>query len=278
MKLIMLKGLPGSGKSTYAIQYCKDHPDTVRVNKDSIRRMMGKWSKQKEKLVLFVRDHLIIEALKANYNVIVDDTNFDPKHEAVFRTLAEGTMSEFEEIKFDTPLKECIDNDLKREHSVGEKVIRRMYNQYLAPKVYKPFYDPSLQKVIICDLDGTIALHTGRSPYDTAKCDTDVVNLVVSDLLLRYNERLIFVSGRDEEFRPQTVEWLKKNIGYEYSYLLFMRPKGDKREDSIVKEEIYNNEIKGKYNVELVLDDRNRVVEMWRRNGLTCFQVAEGDF
>ena len=59
---------------------------------------------------------------------------------------------------------------------------------------------------------------------------------------------------------------------------LFMRPTGDTRKDSILKKEIYDNHIKGKYNVKYVLDDRDSVVEMWREQGLTCLQVAPGDF
>jgi hypothetical protein len=57
-----------------------------------------------------------------------------------------------------------------------------------------------------------------------------------------------------------------------------MRAEGDTRKDSIIKEEIYRAEIENKYNVLFVLDDRNQVVELWRRLGLTCLQVAEGNF
>jgi len=61
-------------------------------------------------------------------------------------------------------------------------------------------------------------------------------------------------------------------------YTLFMRPDGDFRADNIVKQEIYDTHIKGKHDVLFVMDDRQQVVDMWRRNGLTCFQVAEGNF
>jgi hypothetical protein len=56
-----------------------------------------------------------------------------------------------------------------------------------------------------------------------------------------------------------------------------VRP-GDMRNDSIVKEEIYEEHIKPRFNVRFVLDDRDRVVKMWRENGLKVLQVAEGDF
>jgi hypothetical protein len=57
-----------------------------------------------------------------------------------------------------------------------------------------------------------------------------------------------------------------------------MRSTGDHRQDSIIKQEIYQQQICGQYNIKLVLDDRQQVVDMWRDLGLTVFQVAAGDF
>lgn len=87
--------------------------------------------------------------------------------------------------------------------------------------------------------------------------------------------RLIIVSGRSSECREDTERWLRENrIPYSE---LHMRVEGDYRADDIVKEEILHNQLAG-LDIAFVVDDRNRVVEMWRRNGLTCYQVAEGDF
>jgi hypothetical protein len=87
---------------------------------------------------------------------------------------------------------------------------------------------------------------------------------------------IILVSGRMEKNREVTETWLIKNLIHHTA--LFMRPTDDIRNDTIVKQEIYEREIKGKYNVLFVLDDRDRVVRMWRDQGLKCLQVAEGDF
>jgi hypothetical protein len=57
-----------------------------------------------------------------------------------------------------------------------------------------------------------------------------------------------------------------------------MRETGDRRKDSIIKKEIFDRHIRDVYNIEFVLDDRNQVVELWRSLGLTCLQVADGDF
>lgn len=285
MKILMLKGLPGSGKSTWAKQMSRNNQQYVRVNKDDLREMIG-YTPHRESLVLRIRDAVIVEGLNKGKHVIVDDTNFHPKHEARLRELAVQYKAEFEEKFFDTPLNECIVNDLKRLNSVGEKVIRKMHREFLSPKIQKPEFDLSLPIAIICDLDGTLSLHNGRDPYDASTCDEDLVNWDVAEILWMYlNKRyesnkkmnVIFVSGREEKYREKTMAFLLK-AGIPIVDGLFMRPTGDFRKDDIVKQEIYDRELKGKYNVRVVFDDRNRVVDMWRRNGLTCFQVAEGDF
>ena len=277
MKILMLKGLPGSGKSTWAQMFCEQNPSWVRINKDSLRSMMGRYTRSMEDLVLDWRNRIIVDTMRrGKYSIVVDDTNFHPKHEKKLREIAEDWHAEFEIKFFDTPLNECIKNDLKRLHSVGEKVIRKMWKEYLAPKfVPQPVWNGP--RAIIIDIDGTLALQAGRSPYDVEKCDTDIMNQTIAGLVRRYTDCYkIIVSGREDKFRDLTNKWLDRHEFYRDE--LFMRPTDDKREDSIVKQEIYDREIKGKYNVEFVLDDRNRVVDMWRRNGLTCLQVAEGDF
>lgn len=134
--------------------------------------------------------------------------------------------------------------------------------------------NPNLPTVILCDLDGTIALMNGRSPYDASTCDNDSLNISVYEVVNKFDT--IFVSGREDKYKDPTLKFFKKNnIQYKG---LYMRKTGDNRKDSIIKEEIYNEYIKDNYNVLFVLDDRNQVVELWRRLGLTCFQVAEGNF
>ncbi len=282
MKLIMCKGLPGSGKSTWAEGFCRQNPDFIRINKDSIRRMTGLTHKR-ENLVVKFRDILIFTALTEKKSVIVDDTNLDPKHEFNMRKIVNNfpLPVTFEVKSFlDVPMATCIKQDLKREHSVGEKVIKNMYRQYLEPKIEVPVWNEDLMPAVICDLDGTLAIHVARGPYDMEKLETDAFDHTVLNLLWNNVEdrvQVIFVTGREEKYREATVRWLQTKYPFN-NYLLYMRPTDDHREDSIIKQEIYDREIKQKYNVLYVLDDRNRVVEMWRRNGLKCLQVAEGDF
>ena len=143
-------------------------------------------------------------------------------------------------------------------------------------------------KAIISDIDGTLALRQDkiRSPYEFEKCETDLVNVPVADIVGKYKEDgywIIIVTGRSREFHMKTVDWLRSN-GIRFD-LLFMRdPKlldenGNMVGDVIVKEKIYLEDIKDKFDVLFVLDDRNRIVSLWRdKFNLICLQVANGDF
>jgi len=273
-------GLPASGKSTWAKNKVDKSPNSIkRVNKDELCAMLDNsyFSKGNEKFVLNIQDAIIKESLENGKHVIVDNTNLAPKHEARIRELIKG-LAVLEIVDFrDVAVETCLERDLKRPHSVGEKVIRDMYNQFIAPpKTPKPIHNPDLPDAVLCDLDGTIALIGDRSPYDAAKCEQDIVNEPVRSILQTSGKAIVFVSGREDKFKPQTLAWLKKhNISFD---ALHMRKSGDLRKDSIVKKEIYNEFILDKYNVAFVLDDRDQVVRLWRDLGLTCLQVDYGDF
>jgi len=88
---------------------------------------------------------------------------------------------------------------------------------------------------------------------------------------------IILLSGRSELYAPQTVEWLEKH-DIPFSYL-YMRKVGDNRKDSIIKRELFEEFVENKFYVEFVLDDRDQVVDLWRKDlNLPCFQVYYGDF
>lgn len=131
----------------------------------------------------------------------------------------------------------------------------------------------------IFDIDGTLALRGDRGPFDWDKVSGDTPNKAVIDLcklLKNVGFKIIVVSGRDDSCLATTSIWLQDN-GISPS-ALFMRRTGDYRKDYVIKMEIYKQLIEPKYNVLAVFDDRSQVVEMWRSIGLTCFQVADGNF
>lgn len=300
LTLTMTKGLPASGKSTWAKKEVAASKGKIkRINKDDLRDMIdaGSWSKTNEKHILKVRDKLIQHYMSNGFSVIVDDTNLAPKHEKDLQEIAQGFQANFEVKSFlDVPLKTCIVRDMKRDKSVGERVIRSMYNQFVKPTPleYKP--DPEKPECIIVDIDGTLAHMNGRSPYDYTQVHTDVVDEIVRDLVNSYKYQVvdimsedypqgryvIIVSGRDDTCKAETEAWLKaNNIKYDELHMrdhTRVDEKGNQVDDRIIKREIYDKWIKDRYNVRFVLDDRDRVVEMWRGLGLKVLQVAEGDF
>lgn len=292
MKLTLTKGLPASGKTTWALeQVKKSNGRTKRVNKDDLRAMIdaGEWSNDNEKHILKVRDKLIIHYLSNGFDVIVDDTNLHPKHEEDLSKLAQGFECGFEVKSFlDVSLEICLDRDSRRASPVGAKNIRRMYNQFVKKKgVIEPYtpppFDPDLPNCIIVDIDGTLAHGNGRDAYDYSKVGSDILDENVARLVRREFDTpefdriyVVIVSGRDDSCMAITEQWLAEhNIQYDEIY---MRKAGDTRNDAIVKQEIYEEWIKPRFNVLYVLDDRNRVVKMWREQGLKVLQVAEGDF
>jgi len=302
-KVLILKGLPASGKSTWSKNFCEKNTDWVRVNRDSLRRMRGKyWLPKQENLISEMERACMYAALAQGKNVIVDDTNLNPSQESQVRNWVDNYQNkiavldgkekqiQIEVKKFNVPVLECVKRDLQRPESVGKEVIMMMYDKYLKPKIEPIKQDPNLPRIILCDLDGTVCIHNGRSAFDYDKCETDLPNLPVikiikNYLLLNPKNDIIFFSGREDKCCQKSLDWLKRyifepelNMYGNRSISLYMRKTGDYRKDCIIKKELFDTHIRGKYYVDFILDDRNQVVEMWREMGLTCLQVAPGDF
>lgn len=300
-KLLMLKGLPGSGKSYYAAELVNESTNQwKRVEKDMLREMVdcSKHSKGNESLILKARDSLIRLWLSEGKHVVVSDTGFAPYHETALRAIAAEFGARFEVKLIDTPLEVCIERDAKRDNPVGAAVIRGMYNKHLAP--VKPesrtkyvYQDKSLKKAILVDLDGNLTLinpDNPRSPFDMTRVSEDLLHeptaMVVKALVQAHPDlKVIYCSGRDQSAREDSVQWLMKHGLWENDdsmdcrYSLIMRSIGDNRRDSVVKRELYELYVKDTFQVLLVLDDRTQVIrECWRDIGLPCFQTAEGDF
>jgi len=138
-----------------------------------------------------------------------------------------------------------------------------------------------MKKAIIVDLDGTICIIGERSPFEYQKCEFDLPHEPVINIVKRYavdpDFEVLFVSGREDSAFEMTKAWIKKHIGTNPEHL-YMRKTKDWRKDTVVKKEIYEEKIKPFFEVLFVLEDRDTVVKMWRLEGLTCLQVAEGDF
>lgn len=140
-------------------------------------------------------------------------------------------------------------------------------------------------KALICDLDGTMCNIDHRrhlikdKKWDQfhAACGFDDVNVWCRDLVLQYwpSHQIIFLTGRNDSARGLTDKWLKRHLNLDDGmYILHMRPNKDYRKDMDFKEEIYREYIKDYFDVVFCLEDRSRVVNMWRRLGLVCLQCA----
>lgn len=291
LQLIMLRGLPGSGKSFWAAEEKArleaNHFECVIVNKDDIRAELVKtgwtWSRENEKDVIMSRDAQIIEALTAGKFVISSDCNFG-KHKERLMQIAARHKAEFV-VKDLTmvPVLTCVHRDEARpkEKQVGAAVIKEMYAKYLALPAVEPYVaNPDLPKAIICDLDGTLAHHEGvRGIYDYANVGKDKLSLPIYQLVYSMHKagyKIVYMSGRDEVCRQETSDWLNKhNLP---AGPLMMRSKGDHRKDYIVKSQLFDVYVRNTYNVVFTVDDRDQVVKLWRNLGIVCLQCAYGDF
>lgn len=300
IEIIFTVGAPGSGKSTWAEKEALK-PGTVVVTMDDLRSMIvgGKYrySKHREKLIgdLQISNILTLMSDEQTSRVIVADTNLnDGRRSRIIERAFEHSKVlnchvVFTEKPFDVSWVELEKRNLVRgEKAVPKPVLRMFYEKmqkYLGKhKSYTQ--NPALPKAVIFDIDGTIAKMGGRSPYNLDECWKDSVNTWVEDILKLYRKnghKIILLSGRhsgkdgkESCYREMTVNWLSKNhIPYD---AFFMRRWNDTRKDDIIKEEIFWNELADNYNIVAAFDDRDRVVEMWRRIGVKCAQVDFGEF
>lgn len=289
-KVIITRGLPASGKSSWADEFIAQNPEFVKIEKDEIRKESrlfkdGVYNHRRgdESIVIKERDRQIHRALSRGNSVISADTNLVQKHIARISDIARQYKAEVEIKSFlDVPIKELIERDKKREDSVGEQVIRRMFHDQVKKMPTYLKYDPDLPFVVVCDMDGTLTLGPKeRNAYEWDKVANDDINLGVAHVLdgvriINYAKVFIF-SGRDSICRPETEEWLERH-DIEYD-ALFMRPQGDNRSDEIIKAEMIEAHLKDQYNVLIWFDDRVRVSTMLRDvYGINVAQVGDTRF
>jgi predicted kinase len=288
-------GVPGSGKTTWSLEQLAKYPGRYkRVNRDSIRYMIDGERKDwdSETLITDLRNTVIDRSLRKNYDVIVDDTNFRGSNWTAICEIAKnvGNVRVIEKF-FSIDLKEALERNEKRQKRVPEDVIRSFYKKYIIGKPITPrdvFFprviqeypdsDPDKTDAIIVDVDGTVAHHLNRSPYDMSKVLDDYPDTPICSLVrvLSKTYTILFVSGREDCAREDTELWFQV---HDIPYLkLFMRKTGDNRKDTCIKREIYEADIEPFYNVKYILDDRRTVVDFWRKMNLCCLQVASGDF
>lgn len=302
--LTITRGLPASGKSTWAKAWAAEDPERrTRVNRDELRAMLGYppiGNADQERAVTDAQHAMVTALLRRGLDVVCDDMFLRSKYVRTMRDLATAAGAEFEVKDFTFERVDvCVARDAARDRSVGEDVIRGLHARFLAGKPYPlplpddaeaaPAREPYVPQVgaataILCDLDGTIAHMHDRSPYPGPegedRCGEDTPNehvIAAVEAMWAAGHEVIFMSGRTEACRAQTEAWLRKRISFDY-LALYMRAVGDQRKDSQVKLDLFDRYVRKMWDVIAVFDDRDQVIAAWRSIGLTVFQVAPGAF
>lgn len=294
MKLVLLVGPPGSGKSTYTEMYLDENfiqtPYTI-INQDKLGKIQH-----------------ITEFLKASHNeenIVIDRMNFNKEQRSRYLIRAKEAGYETEIIvlhqSYETCLKRCNDrNDHPtiRDEDTAKSALGTFFRQYERPtldeadKVTYIYPEQTLKlNTIICDLDGTLCNNDAREHLVRGgKKDwkgffdgipNDKLNVWCKKLLntMRQNSIITMCSGRPETYRETTKNWLYNNKVFFDN--LYMRPSNDSRSDTIIKEIILDFEILTRYNdILFAIDDRKCVIDMWRSRGITVLDCAgpKGDF
>ncbi|MFE2148881.1 AAA family ATPase [Streptomyces lavendulae] len=299
----VMTGLPASGKTTAARALQAEAGGRMRrVNLDDLRAMLdlpdperGR-SYKHEQTVLAVQDAAVIAAVEDGFDVVVDNTHLTPHIPKRLKAAVAGRATFVVHDFTDVSVEECVARDAARERQVGEEIIRiladkhqrsrkggwRLTAEWLndQPPVAPYVADPALPAAVMCDIDGTLALTGDRHVYDFTRCGLDLLNEPVRYALDAFkqagNDTVVLLSGRSEDHRAETQEWLARHeVPYDE---LWMRASGDQRRDDVVKAELFDAHVRHRYNVRVSLDDRDRVVAVWRRMGLPTWQVNYGDF
>ena len=289
----MTIGISNSGKTSWTNEYIAENPNTVNLNRDDLRASRHtktnnirdyKFKKHKEIDVTLKQFNLANIAAAKGQDIIVSDTNLNPKTREKWALWANQHGYTVINKLFTTEPHVCVARSLKREYTVPPHIINMQYKtlrKHLGLQTENVITE-GLQECMLIDLDGSVACMEGvRQPYEWDKVGLDNPRKIVIRVVEAMNKDglyPVFLSGRDGCCYDDTYKWLLDHIKVEDGFKLFMRTAGDSRNDAVVKEELFDKHIKGKYNVKIVFDDRERVVQRWRALGLECFQVQDGSF
>lgn len=302
--VIIMRGLPGSGKTTKAKEMKKelvaDNGEVFRINRDLLRKMLhfNEWTPKNEGVTVDMAN-TIVRGLLARPDsgkkrtVIIDDTNLTDRHLAQWTTIAKEGGATTTVIDIDTPVDTCIIRDAQRPDDERVGTLKIMQIAMGCGRI------PADTKFIVSDMDGTLADCTHRLhfvkkgegepkdwksffanvSYDTPRLE--VYDQVMKDFLNAVQEygvekvKFIIVSARPERCRKDTEEWLEQHGMMHDVSAILMRGDNDSRQDDIVKREIYEKYLKP-YEVLRVYDDRPRVLRVWEELGIDTVDVGPG--
>ena len=284
---VILVGPPGSGKSTLSQEY--DKGGFIYVNQDT---------QSKEHLHLF--DMAVIDGR----NVIIDRMNFNKMQRSRYLDIAKKNGYKTHIIVLHQPRKICFERCMARKDhptikdaSAANNALNTFFSKYERPTLDEAdtveFRYPEGAKDLACiiDLDGTMCnvdarLHHVRTQEGVKKnwkaffdeLVNDTPNQWCLELVNQMSQKypIVFASGRPDDHERNTHRWLEENeLPTNH---LYMRCRGDHRQDYVAKEIILDFEILTRFKPLFFVDDRKQVVDLWRSRGFTCLACADGDF
>ena len=304
-KLILTRGIQGSGKSTWARKWVEEDPEhRIRINNDDIRNMLGVyWVTSRESLVTDIKKKTAQHAMYRNYDIVVDNMNLNPKEVKFWEDLVwahNETVENNSELKdkydsyeiefkdFFIPLEECIRRDAMRSNPIGEKVIRdtwRRYKHFIQTSEVERYvnnlraWNIGKPTCVVVDMDSTLCFNTTKRPwYGEGAAEgmiNDVPNGGVCNVILELQKSypIVLATGRDTSQEEVTKQWL---LDHEINVSEFyFRKEGDYRKGVEVKREQIEDIMKN-YNILVVFDDCEPIVQMYRDMGLTVLQPNKG--
>jgi predicted kinase len=300
-EMTFLRGIPASGKSTYAEQWVAEDPaNRVRVNRDSIREaLFGDASSHvDENKVTEMENKIISQALRAGKDVMSDNTNtnmaFLPK--AIKFAKANGA-TKINHKDFPISLEVAKKRNRERDRKVPEHVLERMHKN-LGPEGQFPVFPgsyktkdlvlPKTRKMaVFFDMDGTLNDVRGvrhflapkngkkRRDFDSFHRMSEFEPAVDDVLQMAHDAHeagfeVVITTARSEPYRETTQKWLDEH-GVPYANI-FMRKEGDFRTDYEVKKEMYD-QISMYYDVVRCVDDNPQAIKAWREKGVAVTTV-----
>ena len=303
-KIIIARGIPGSGKSTWARAWVGESPETrIRINNDDIRNMLGDyWVPSREDLVSFIKHKSAVAAMGHGYDIVVDNMNLNPKEINFWETIVNSHNKDTERVDlgftkykyeiefkdFFIPVEECIKRDAMRPNPIGEKTIREIWKKYrhfiqtTAVEKYvnnMRAFDLSKPNCVVIDMDSTMCFNMSKRPWygkgSTEMMLDDVPNVNMVKLLQIIHKYcpVIVCTGRDTSQKEVTKQWLAK---YDiFPTRIYMRQANDFRKGVEIKEELIN-QILEEYNIITIFEDSEPIVQKLRDMGLTVLQPNKG--
>lgn len=315
MTLYIMRGLPASGKTTWARHEAKRDltGGTVRISRDDLRvalfgsHLVNNGVVPDEDFITDIQQRTVRRHLRAGRNVIIDDLNLRDRYVRQWAGIAESLGVEWQTVDLRAvDLLTCINHDAQRERrgerSVGRGVIEGLHKRLVAgrdlnivpaaaitPQFEPIIQNPGLPDAWVFDVDGTLADISYRDPFHTHRIPEDSLHEDVAQLLadLRATRaitaarpddypRIIIATGRQAADADPTRTWLRKQ-GIDYDeFHCRTTDEGTKVPDTVVKYRMARD-ISSRYRIRGWVDDRPKVSRMLRSIGIQVFQVGDPD-